>query len=170
MHINLFFSFSSLPSWRTVYHSNRLTRANGIKWYIVFQVYLHENFSDWLQLKIWILNGIGNANYLKWLNFKGDSVKDLKDFNSLSLSAQAKKGEQLVSMMPAIKKTFDLTGDDIVEISTENEPLKIKISSYEWKLLEQSKTRILKQIDGERRANLKMSRKEKRMQKKIKFK
>ena len=26
--------------------------------------------------------------------------------------------------MPAIKKTFDLTGDDIVQISTENESLK----------------------------------------------
>ena len=35
-----------------------------------------------------------------------DTVQDLKAFNSQSLSTQAKKGEQLVSMMPAIKKGF----------------------------------------------------------------
>ena len=33
---------------------------------------------------------------------RGDTVKDLKEFNSQSLSTKAKKGEQLVSMMPAI--------------------------------------------------------------------
>ena len=32
-----------------------------------------------------------------------DTVQDLKDFNSHSLATQAKKGEQLVSMIPAIK-------------------------------------------------------------------
>ena len=32
------------------------------------------------------------------------TIEDLKDFNSQSLSTRAKKGEQLVSMMPAIKK------------------------------------------------------------------
>ena len=33
-----------------------------------------------------------------------DTIQDLKDFNSQSLSTQAKKWEQLVSMIPAIKK------------------------------------------------------------------
>ena len=33
---------------------------------------------------------------------RGDRVQDLKDFNSQSLATPAKKGEQLVSMMPAI--------------------------------------------------------------------
>ena len=35
---------------------------------------------------------------------RNDTIQDLKQFNSLSLATQAKKGEQLVSMMPAIKK------------------------------------------------------------------
>ena len=34
---------------------------------------------------------------------RNDTIQDLKEFNQQSLSTQAKKGEQLVSMMPAIK-------------------------------------------------------------------
>ena len=52
---------------------------------------------------------------------KNDIMQDLKDFNQQSLTTQAKKGQQLVSMMPAIKKAFSLMGDDIVELSVENE-------------------------------------------------
>ena len=55
-----------------------------------------------------------------------DTIEDLKDFNSQSLTTQAKKGEQLVSMMPAIKKAFNLLGDDRVELHTENESLRTK--------------------------------------------
>ena len=54
---------------------------------------------------------------------RSDTVQDLKEFNSQSLALQAKKGEQLVSMMPAIK-AFHLMGDDIVKLSTENDALK----------------------------------------------
>ena len=57
---------------------------------------------------------------------RNDTIQDLKDFNQKSLSTQAKKGEQLVSMMPAIKKAFNLLGDDIIELSVENDALKIK--------------------------------------------
>ena len=40
-----------------------------------------------------------------------NTVQDLKDFNSQSLGTQdKKKGEHLVSLMPAIKKAFDLMG------------------------------------------------------------
>ena len=60
--------------------------------------------------------------------FRNDTIEDLKDFNSQSLSTRAKKGEQLVSKMPAIKKAFTLLGDDIVELFTENDALK-KIGS-----------------------------------------
>ena len=35
---------------------------------------------------------------------RNDTVQNLKEFNNQSLPTQAKKGEQLVSMMPAIKK------------------------------------------------------------------
>ena len=54
---------------------------------------------------------------------RNDTIQDLKDFTSQSLTTQAKKGEQLVSMMPAIKKAFNLLGDDVVELSTENDAL-----------------------------------------------
>ena len=47
------------------------------------------------------------------------TVQDLKDLNSQSLATQVKKGEQLISMMPAKKKAFDLMDNDIVDLSTE---------------------------------------------------
>ena len=64
---------------------------------------------------------------------RSDTVQDLKEFNNQSLAAQAKKGEQLVSMMPAIKKSFNILGDDLVELFTENDALKNKIGSYDKK-------------------------------------
>ena len=67
------------------------------------------------------------------------TVQDLKDFYSQSLATQPKKGEQLVSMMPAIKKAFDLMGDDIVELSTQNDALKSKRGCYDKKRLEDTK-------------------------------
>ena len=82
---------------------------------------------------------------------RNDTVQDLKEFNSQSLATQAKKGEQLVSTMPAIKKAFNLLGDDILELSTENDALKNKIGSYDEKWLEESKARLLQQIDDEKK-------------------
>ena len=79
-----------------------------------------------------------------------DTIEDLKEFNSQSLSTQAKKGEQLVSMMPAIKKAFNLLGDDIVDLSTENDALKNKTGSCDEKWLEDSENKLLKQIDDEK--------------------
>ena len=73
--------------------------------------------------------------------------------------------EQLVSMMPAIKKIFISLGDDIVDLSSKNDALKNKIGSYDEKWLEESKAKILKQIDDEKRANLIMSRLKKQMEK-----
>ena len=96
---------------------------------------------------------------------RNDTIQDLKEFNSQSLATQAKKGEQLVSMMPAIKKAFDLMGDEIVDLSTENDALKSKIGSYDEKWLEESKAKLLKQIDDEKRANLIMSRMKKQKKK-----
>ena len=94
-----------------------------------------------------------------------ETVQDLKDFNLQSLTNQAKKGEQLVNMMPAIKKAFNLMGDDIVELHKENESLENLIGSYDEKWLEKSITRLLQQIDEEKRANLIMSRMKKQMNK-----
>ena len=96
---------------------------------------------------------------------RSDTIEDLKEFNSQSLTTQAQKRKQLVSLMPAIKKAFNLMGDDIVKLYTENERLKNKIGSYDEKWLAESKTKLLKQIDDEKKAKLIMSRMKKQMNK-----
>ena len=70
---------------------------------------------------------------------RSDTIEGLKEFNSQSLTTQAKKGEELVSIMPAIKKVFNLLGDDIAELHKENESLKNKIGFHDEKWLEESK-------------------------------
>ena len=82
---------------------------------------------------------------------RSNTVNDLNEFSNQSFATQAKKGEQLVSMMTAIKKDFDLTGDDIVDLSTENDTLKNKIGSYDEKWLEKTKAKLIKQIDDEKK-------------------
>ena len=68
-------------------------------------------------------------------------------------------------MMPAIKKAFNLMGDDILELSVENESLKNQIGDYDEKWLQESKAKLLKEIDGGNRAKLNMSRIKKQMNK-----
>ena len=68
-------------------------------------------------------------------------------------------------MMPAIKKAFNLMGDDIVELHRENESVKTKIGSYDEKWLEEAKVRLLQHIDDDKRSNLIMSRMKKQMTK-----
>ena len=98
-------------------------------------------------------------------NVRNNTIQDLEDFNQQSLSTRAKKGEQLVSMMPAIKEVFNLMGNDLVELYTENDTLKNQIGNYDEKWLEESKAKLLKDIDDEKRANLIMSRMKKQMNK-----
>ena len=98
---------------------------------------------------------------------RNDTIQDLKEFNQQSLTTQAKKGEQLTAMMPAIKKAFNVLGDDIIELSTENDVLKNQIGEYDQKWLQESKPKLLKDINDEKRANLIMSRMKKQMNKKI---
>ena len=68
-------------------------------------------------------------------------------------------------MMPAIKKAFNIMGDDIVELSVENESFKNQIGDYDEKWLQESKGKLLKDIDDEKRENLFMSRMKKQMEK-----
>ena len=96
---------------------------------------------------------------------RSDTIQDLKKFNNQSLATPAKKGEQLVSMMSDIKKAFNLMGDAIAEFSTENETLKNKIGSYDEKWLEESKAKLLKHFDEEKRAKLIMASMKKQMKK-----
>ena len=95
---------------------------------------------------------------------RSDTVQDLKEFNSQSLWTRAKKQEQLVSMMPAFKKAFDLMGDDIVELATEIETSKNQTGDFDQKWLEESKATLFKQIVDEIRAHVIMSRMEKQME------
>ena len=97
---------------------------------------------------------------------RNDAIQDLNEFKQQSLSTQAKKGEQLTAMIPAIRKAFNLLGDDIVDLSAENDTLKNKIGVYDEKWLEESKAKLLKDIDDEKRANLIMTRMKKQMDKK----
>ena len=115
------------------------------------------------------INGISYAIRFSDQSVRNDTIQDLKDFNQQSLSTQAKKGEQLVSMMPAIKKAFNLLGDDIIELSVENDALKNQIGDYDQKWIEESKTRLLKDVDDKKRADLIMSRMKKQMNKNIKY-
>ena len=96
---------------------------------------------------------------------KNDTIQNLKDFNQQSLSTQAGKGKQLTAMMPAIKKAINVLGDDIIELSTENDVLKNQLGEYDQKWLEESKTKLLKDMNDEKRANLIMSRMKKQMNK-----
>ena len=96
---------------------------------------------------------------------RNDTIEDLKEFNLQSLSTRAKRGEELVSMMPAIKKAFNLLGDEIVDLSTENETLKNQTGDYDQKWLEESKAKLLKDINDEKRANIIMTRMKKQMNK-----
>ena len=73
---------------------------------------------------------------------RGNTIQDLKDFKYQTLATQAKKGEQLVWMMPAIEKASDLLVDDIVELSTENQSFKNKTGSDDENKLEESKAKL----------------------------
>ena len=97
---------------------------------------------------------------------RANTIEDLKEFNSQSLQTQAKKGEQLVAMMPSIKKAFTILGDDIVDLSTENDALKEKIGDYDEKWLQESKEKLLKDMNDEKRSSLIMYRMRKQMNKK----
>ena len=66
---------------------------------------------------------------------RNDTIQDSKEFNQPSLTTQAKKREQLVSKTPAIIKAFNLMGEDIVELSVENESLKNQMGEYNKKWL-----------------------------------
>ena len=92
-----------------------------------------------------------------------NAIQDSKEFNSQSLATQVKKGEQLVSMISAFEKTFDLMGDDLFELSKENDALKNKIGFYDEKRLEKYISKLLQQSDDDEKANLVMSRMQKQM-------
>ena len=91
-------------------------------------------------IKMELAMQIGSTNQ----KVRDNTIQDLKDFNQQSLSTRAKKGEQLVSMMPAIKEPFTLMGNDIVDLSTENDALKEKNRWLWWKMVTRVKGKTFK--------------------------
>ena len=63
-----------------------------------------------------------------------------------------------------LKKTFDLLGDDMVELTTQNETLRNQTGDSAQKYFEESKARLSKQINDEKRAILIMSRSKKQIE------
>ena len=57
-------------------------------------------------------------------------------------------------------------GDGIVDLTVENDALKNQIGEYDKKWFQESKAKLLKDIDDEKRSNLIMSRMKKQMNKK----
>ena len=88
-----------------------------------------------------------------------------KRFEQSIFNNTNQKSEQFVSTMPAVKKDFSLLGDNIIDIFAENDALKDKIGSHEQHWLEESKAKLLKHIDDEKRAKLIMSKMKKQMEK-----
>ena len=62
-------------------------------------------------------------------------------------------------MMPAIKKAFNLMGDVTIELSTKNDVLKTKTGGFDEKWLQETKDKLLKEIDDDKGTTLFMSRK-----------
>ena len=58
-----------------------------------------------------------------------------------------------------------MLGDDIIDLSVENDALKNQIGDCDEKWLEESKAKLLKDNDDDKRANLIMSRMKKQMNK-----
>ena len=67
--------------------------------------------------------------------------------------------------MSAFKKALSILGNDIIESSTKNDALKYKVGSCDQQWLDESKAKLLKQINDDKRANLIMSRVKKQMEK-----
>ena len=57
-------------------------------------------------------------------------------------------------------------GDGIVDLTVENDALKNQIGEYDEKWLQESKAKLLKDIDDKKRAELIMTRMKKQMNKK----
>ena len=93
------------------------------------------------------------------------TIQALREANSQSLSTQAKKRRTISSMMRANVKAFDLMGDDIVELSTENGFLRSKIGDCDEKWVAKSQTKLSKQTDDEKSANIILPRMKKQMNK-----
>jgi regulator of replication initiation timing len=98
---------------------------------------------------------------------KQQALNDLKEFKKQSLQTQAKKGEQLTAMIPAIKEAFTMMRDDNYELVVENDILKEKIGDVDEEWLSISKNKILEKC-GDDHKNKVLIERMKKQQAKIK--
>ena len=75
-------------------------------------------------------------------NVRQQIRSDLIKFNKQNLVTQAKKGEELVAIVPVIKQAIQIMGDDIYELGVENDILRNKMGDVDEKWLSQTKTNI----------------------------
>ena len=92
----------------------------------------------------------------------------MKKFNSQPSAKQSIKRRKIGLYDACYSKYFWSIGDDIVELSTENESLKNQLGDYDEKWLQESEAKLLKQMDVEKITNLIMSRMEKQIKNKNK--
>ena len=76
-------------------------------------------------------------------SIREETKQAMKEYKQQSLQSQAKQGEQLTSMMPAIKRAFELVRDDNYELVVENNVLRDKIGDVNEDWLETSKKKLL---------------------------
>ena len=126
---------------------------------------INEKHLDEIVHKSYLLMDLAIQKNANDKTVRSDTAQDLQEFNNQFLATQTKKGRQLVSMLPAIKKALSLLGDDIVDLSTENDALKIKKVDCIGKWFQKSKDKPLKQIEDEKIAILVMSRMKRQMNK-----
>ena len=68
---------------------------------------INENYLDEIVHNNYLLMDVNLQINANDKTVRSDTVQDLKEFNNQFLATQAKKGEQLVSMMPLLKKFLD---------------------------------------------------------------
>ena len=61
---------------------------------------------------------------------RNSTIQGLKDSNSQPFATQSKKGDELVFLMLAMMKSFDLMGNQIVDLSLENQLFENKKGFY----------------------------------------
>ena len=101
------------------------SRRNSLK--VGANIEINEKYSDEIIHNFYLYKDLAIQMNANVKTLKSVTVLYLKQFNDQSLTTQAKKGEQLVSMMPAFKKSFSLLPDHIIALTIEKDALKDKI-------------------------------------------
>ena len=69
----------------------------------------------------------------------GETIQESEDYKSQPLQAQVIRGEELVALLPAIRKRYNSLEDEIMELTIGNIIMENRISEISEKRLEKSK-------------------------------